>query len=79
MGLVLLCAVDLLVERQGLTVEGLGLAGFAQVVQCVGEIEQAGGLVLLGAVDRLEQCQGPAVQGFGLARPAQLAEDGGEV
>jgi len=55
-----------LVEGECLAVVGFGLGWFAQIIQCVGEVLQAGGLVLLGVGDVLVEGECLAVVGFGV-------------
>ena len=55
-----------MVEGECLVVAGFGLGWFAQLIQCVGEAEQAVGLVALCVGECLEEGECLVVAGFDL-------------
>ena len=63
---------DALVEGECLVVVGFGVGWLAQLIQCGGEVVQAGGLVLLGVGDALVEGECLVVVGFGLGWFAQI-------
>ena len=61
-----------MVEGECLAVVGFGLRWLAQLIQCGGEVVQAGGLVAFCSGDVLVEGECLVVVGFGLGWFAQL-------